>query len=277
MFYTEKMVADAQSFSPSAGKPRLVVASWRERFRGLEYIEPKPATSQQLGLAHDPGYVRGVLSGIIENGFGNRLPAVAEALPYTCGAMMAAAECALSRGTVAVAPVSGFHHACYAQGGGYCTFNGLVVAAQVLRGKRQDCRVGILDFDEHYGNGTTDIIRHLSLDWIRHYSADAEWDAVDQAEAFLEAIPRIVRPFADCDVLLYQAGADPHVDDPLGGWLTTDQLRLRDRRVFDECKTLRLPVAWNLAGGYQNPLRKVLDIHDNTMRECWAVFGTNDR
>ncbi|HMM57525.1 MAG: histone deacetylase [Xanthomonadales bacterium PRO7] len=273
VFYTEKMVADAQSFSPSASKPRSVVASWRERFRGLEYIEPKPATPQQLGLAHDPGYVRGVLSGSIENGFGNRLPAVAEALPYTCGAMMAAAECALSRGTVAVAPVSGFHHACYAQGGGYCTFNGLVVAAQVLRWKRQDCRVGILDFDEHYGNGTTDIIRHRHLDWIRHYSADADWDAVDQAEAFLEAIPRIVRPFADCDVLLYQAGADPHVDDPLGGWLTTEQLRTRDRLVFGECKALRLPVAWNLAGGYQNPLRKVLDIHDNTMRECLAVFG----
>jgi hypothetical protein len=34
---------------------------------------------------------------------------------------------------------------------------------------------------------------------------------------------------ADCDVLLYQAGADPHINDPLGGWLTTAQLRERDR------------------------------------------------
>ena len=33
-----------------------------------------------------------------------------------------------------------------------------------------------------------------------------------------------------------------------------------------------LPIAWNLAGGYQQPLRKVLDIHDHTLRECMAVF-----
>jgi acetoin utilization deacetylase AcuC-like enzyme len=73
--------------------------------------------------------------------------------------------------------------------------------------------------------------------------------------------------------LLYQAGADPHIADPLGGWLTTAQLRERDRLVFTRCKALGLPVAWNLAGGYQNPLRKVLDIHDNTMLECIAAFA----
>jgi hypothetical protein len=29
---------------------------------------------------------------------------------------------------------------------------------------------------------------------------------------------------ADCDVILYQAGADPHIEDPLGGWLTWTKL-----------------------------------------------------
>jgi hypothetical protein len=61
-----------------------------------------------------------------------------------------------------------------------------------------------------------------------------------------------VRQFADCDVLLYQAGADPHIDDPLGGWLTDAQLAQRDRLVFETCRELGLPVAWNLAGGYQS-------------------------
>ena len=72
--------------------------------------------------------------------------------------------------------------------------------------------------------------------------------------------------------MLYQAGADPHVDDPLGGWLTTAQLHERDRRVFAAARRIGLPVAWNLAGGYQSPLRKVLDIHDNTLRACAGVF-----
>ena len=39
---------------------------------------------------------------------------------------------------------------------------------------------------------------------------------------------------------------------------------------------LAIPVAWNPAGGYQTPLRKVLDIHDNTMRACVAAYRLLD-
>ena len=272
VFYTERMVANAQSFSPSAGKPRDVIASWRQRFPQLAFHEPHPATFEELCLAHDPDYVRGVLNCSVSNGFGTRLPEVAATLPYTSGAMAAAARAALKSG-VAVAPVSGFHHACHDYGGGYCTFNGLVVAAQTLHCEGTS-RVGILDFDMHYGNGTANIIKQRRLDWIMHYSTAAEWEEPEQAARFLAAIPTIMESFSDCDLLLYQAGADPHVNDPLGGWLTTEQLRDRDRLVFEQCRAMKLPVAWNLAGGYQKPLRKVLDIHDNTMAECLAAYGT---
>jgi acetoin utilization deacetylase AcuC-like enzyme len=82
----------------------------------------------------------------------------------------------------------------------------------------------------------------------------------------------------DCDLILYQAGADPHVDDPLGGWLTTEQLRERDRRVFAAAVEWHVPVAWNLAGGYQRTedggIGPVLEIHRNTMRECAAAYLT---
>jgi acetoin utilization deacetylase AcuC-like enzyme len=271
VFYSERMVADAQSFSPSARKPREVMTSWRWRFPLLEVIEPEPATFDQLCLAHDPDYVRSVLSLRQPNGFGNHLPEVAASLPWTSGAMLGAARTALIEGCAA-APVSGFHHACYASGGGFCTFNGLLVAAMVLRKERPRARIGILDFDQHYGNGSTDIIRELGLHWIEHYSAGAWWDRVEQAEPFLEEIPSIMGRFSACELLLYQAGADPHINDPLGGWLSTAQLRERDRRVFTSCWAMGLPVAWNLAGGYQTNLRKVLDIHDNTMLECLSAF-----
>jgi len=33
-----------------------------------------------------------------------------------------------------------------------------------------------------------------------------------------------------------------------------------------------VPIAWNLAGGYQEPLSNVLEIHDNTMLECAAIY-----
>ncbi len=52
--------------------------------------------------------------------------------------------------------------------------------------------------------------------------------------------------YSDCDVLLYQAGADPHIDDPLGGWMTTSQLFERDLIVFTTARKLnQLPVQKN--------------------------------
>lgn len=274
VIYSAEIVADAQSFSPSARKPREVMASWRRRFPVIEVIPAVPVTVEELCLAHDPDYVRGVLSLRYANGFGNHLAEVAASLPWTSGAMLGAARAALIDGC-AVAPVPGFHHACHAAGGGYCTFNGLMVTALVLRRSRPLLRVGILDCDQHYGNGTTDIIRELGLHWVEHYSAGAWWDEPVQAERFLADIPTIMQRFGTCDLLLYQAGADPHVDDPLGGWLTTQQLRERDRHVFETARSMGLPIAWNLAGGYQTNLRKVLDIHDNTMLECLSVYAAS--
>jgi len=249
VWYSPRMVADARSFSPSAGKPREVLASWRSLGIPLEVREPAPVTERELCLAHDESFVRGVLAGKVRNGFGNASLEVARTLPYTCGAMLAAARAALANGAVAVAPCSGFHHARFDAAAGFCTFNGLVVAAQVLKGGGEARRVGILDFDQHEGDGTEDIIGHLGLDWIEHYTAGAHWHTRRQAARFLAGIASIVRRMADCEVILYQAGADPHVDDPLGGWLTTAQLRERDRAVFGEARRIGVPIAWTWPGG----------------------------
>ena len=275
VYYTEKMVAMTDSSSPSARKPQEVVASWMSRFNALSIVDPPPVTIEQLCLAHDPDYVEGILSCKIKNGFYNRSIDVASSLPYTSGAMLAAGREAITNGKVAVAPCSGFHHAGWNFAEGYCTFNGLVVTAMVLKTEGVVDRVGILDFDQHYGNGTENIIDHLGLNWITHYTAKKYFSKPSQAETFLDLIPDIVKAMAQCDVVLYQAGADPHVDDPLGGWLTTDQLKIRDHLVFLEASKLGLPVAWNLAGGYQQPLRRVLDIHDQTMEECLTVYRSD--
>lgn len=276
VYFTAAMVADAHSYSPSAAKPARVMDSWKRLNIPLDVRVPAAVTREQLKRAHDPAYVDGVLSLRRENGFGNRNAEVAASLPHTSGAMLAAARAAISNRRVAVAPVSGFHHAKYSEGGGYCTFNGLIVAALAIVDAKLARRVGILDCDHHYGDGTHDIIRRLDLaHCIQHDTVGAREFTVDQAEPFLQSLGRRVGAFADCDVLLYQAGADPHVDDRLGGWLTSAQLVRRDRIVFEAAAIIGLPVAWNLAGGYQEPLRRVLDIHDHTLRECWRVHGAS--
>lgn len=105
---------------------------------------------------------------------------------------------------------------------------------------------------------------------MHHVTAGRDYPR--DAPRFLGALPGIVRAFADCDLVLYQAGADPHVDEPLGGFLDDEQLAQRDAIVFGEARRLGLPVAWNLAGGYQEPLANVLDIHDRTMAACVAAW-----
>jgi acetoin utilization deacetylase AcuC-like enzyme len=272
VFYRPEMVADAESFSPSAGKPRLVVEDWLERGLPIDVRTFEPVTEAELSLAHAPGYVRSILGGEVRNGFGSKSLEVARSLPYTSGAMLAAAREALRNGVVAVAPVSGFHHAQFDHAAGFCTFNGLVVTAMVLKAAGEVRRVGILDLDEHFGDGTEELIRRHRLDYVEHFTAGAEYHDAWQAKAFLERLPSIVRRFEGCDVMLYQAGADPHVDDPLGGWLTTTQLGVRDRQVFSLCRDLQLPVAWDLAGGYQRTaggdIGPTLAIHRQSIAEC---------
>ena len=268
IFYRPEQTAlwNDNSFSPSAEKPAKVVASWLKLDPAINVVNFPPLTRADLALAHDRAYVNTVLDLQQPNGFGNRLAAVADTLLYTTGSLYAAAYHAYTTKESAASPTSGFHHARYTNGGGFCTFNGLMIAAQKLRYDGVQ-KVGILDLDCHYGDGTDQIIWRLRLENdIVHYSFGREIIEERNAEQWLSALPGIIAGFAKCDVVLYQAGADPHVNDPLGGVLTTEQLYERDFLVFKHLKDLKVPVAWNLAGGYQKPIRKVLDIHDNTAR-----------
>lgn len=277
VFYTPKMVANFSSFSPSAGKPARVVGAWQRLGLPIEIIDFEGVSAKQLMLAHSPDYVYGVLSCVMNNGFKNKLPEVAASLRYTSGSMLAAAREAIRNGRVAAAPCSGFHHARFSSGFGFCTFNGLMVTAMALKEEGLVEQVGILDFDMHHGDGTEELISlHHAESWIEHYTAGWEYESAHQADDFLARIRERVEEMRDCDVILYQAGADPHVNDPLGGFLTTEQLRERDRLVFEAAHSLGIPIAWNLAGGYQEDkgggIQAVLDIHNNTMIECVAVY-----
>lgn len=275
VFYTPKMVANYRCPSPSASKPTKVVESWQRQF-SIDVTDFEPASIDDLIKAHDEDFVREILACKRDNGFGDRSPEAASSLPYTSGAMAAAAKYAYVHKTVAVAPCSGFHHAGWMSAEGFCTFNGLMVTALMLKEMGAN-RIGILDLDMHYGNGTDDIIRKLNAhDWIKHFTGGVRYTEPSQVDEFFQVLPTVLEYMSDCDVILYQAGADPHVNDPYGGWLTTDELRRRDAIIFDRLSLKGIPVAWNLAGGYQTErdgsIPKVLEIHDNTMRECVRVY-----
>jgi acetoin utilization deacetylase AcuC-like enzyme len=279
VFFSPEQVGPTTSFSPSALKPAAVMASWTRLQLPLAVHAPVSATLEELSRAHDLQFVQEVLAGRRDNGFGNRDLRVARTLPWTTGAMVSATRHVLgSSVSVACAPTSGFHHAGWARAAGFCTFNGLVVAALAALEEGLAGRVGIVDCDMHHGDGTEEILERLGDDRVFHWTAGAHFSQPRQAAAFFEALETtLTGPCADCDVVLYQAGADPHVDDPLGGFLTTAQLERRDALVFDRLRDRGVKVVWNLAGGYQvepdGSIPRVLELHDNTMKACARIFG----
>ena len=282
VFYRPEQVATSQQPSPSALKPKLVVADWlNQPDIKAEICSFKPVSSKTIMLAHDPQFVRGVLSGRLENGFGNHNADVSASLTFTTGSMLAAAEHAVLHREAVCSPTSGFHHAEFATAMGYCTFNGLMVTALALKQAGLVNRVGILDCDAHYGNGTDQIMRKLGIDWIRHHTLGKHFDNEEDAAngKFEDWLQAAITDCLDCDLVLYQAGADPHILDPLGGILSTQQMSWRDRQVFEQLG--HLPLVWNLAGGYQispgttdaQKREPILALHRETARLHTAILG----
>lgn len=255
-----------------------MLESWQNLGFPLQVIEPVPLTFDDFCLAHDPEYVRGVLDCTISNGFGTRSEQVAASLPWTNGSMVSAALDALQNGGAVASLSSGFHHSGHAFGGGFCSYNGLMIAA--IKAKQAGAgRVGILDLDQHAGNGTKDIIEKLGIEYVDHWSLGYSdvWEG-EKAAAHLVELPTMMRDlFGECDLLLYQAGGDSCIEDPLGGVYTVEQMRERDGIVFETCREMGLPVAICLGGGYASPFRKVLDLHDQTAVEWNRVYGGEDK
>ena len=265
--YSPRMVADARSFSPSSIKPRLVVEAWLAAKQPIELVEPQEAPVKSLYAVHSREYVDGVLSLKIPNGFGSISKSVAASVRFTVGGMLTALDCIIANPVVCV-PVSGFHHAGFDHGGGFCTLNGLMAAAVAFDGN-----TAIVDCDYHFADGTEDILKMVP-NRVRHFSFGKDFHYPKQANAYLKKLRALWSEgwFSRSELILFNAGADCNVDDPLGGCLNTEQMIERDRIMFEGAKKHCIPIIWCLAGGYQEPVSKVVALHSNTLTECVRVF-----
>lgn len=269
-FFDPRMSVPSGSYSPSGEKPSAVVADWLEHHL-IEVASFEPASNADLELAHCLDYIRAIFAGNIANGHHNYDLAVAESTRWTVGSMVAAAIHAVTNGTTACSPSSGFHHAGYDTNHGFCTFNGLIVASRKVLDLPGVESVGILDCDWHPGDGSEQIIERLGLSQqIHHCSSGLLW--IKSVSGYFDWLEDSLQNLLDREVsvVLYQAGADAHRDDPLGGLLNDSELLERDQFVFTQMRKYQIPVAWNLAGGYQREadgsIEKVLSIHRNTMK-----------
>ncbi len=268
VFYSPAYVGAAHAFETTR-KARWVADSLAARpIPGVELAAPQTLTDEQACAVHDPVYVRSVHTGqprglAQSQGFewdGCLYPMVMS----SNGGVLSAARAALADG-IAGSLSSGLHHARYDRGAGYCTFNGLAIAARWCGART----VLVLDLDAHCGGGTYSLlgrdpgVRHVDVS-VSSFDAyppggDHQLRIVTRAEDYLPAIDGALRALdqegARFDLCLYNAGMDPFAGCAIGGLagITREILAEREQRVFEWCRGRGLCVAFVLAGGYFGP------------------------
>lgn len=266
-----------------------VVADAVEKAGYAELIDPGSINPEKLRSLHEPEYVEAFLHGeepLASTPGWRWSPEVRDGVLAIQAGQLRAAELALEHG-IAANIAQGFHHARYKRGGAYCTFNGLALLAQEF----PHLKVGVLDCDEHQGNGTAEFTERLpnlynftiygtamgAAEYERSINRQLAHVAGD-FDNYLAAVEEGCERLRDwgVDLIIYQAGVDPHVDDPLNTLeLSTSQLLWRDAFVFRWLRDADIPALFVLAGGYQEPIAETLTpLHVNTFRAAAACYGS---
>jgi acetoin utilization deacetylase AcuC-like enzyme len=175
----------------------------------------------------------------------------------------------------------GFHHAFPGHGEGFCAINDIAIAIRRLQREGVIRRAMVVDCDVHHGNGTAAIfagdesVFTLSIHQANNYPSEKPLSSLDIHLADLvgdtEYLHRLGNGYRAAlalfrpELIVYVAGADPYMEDQLGGLsLTFDGLRERDRLVLWTALSHNIPVAVVLAGGYAQSVEDTITIHANT-------------
>ena len=263
-------------------------------FSESDFHLPPAASDEELARAHDPAYIASVSCGELEISAQKAIgfpwsPGMVERSRRSAGATLAACRAAFAEG-ISANLAGGTHHAFRDRGEGFCVFNDAAVAARAMQAEGRAQRVLIVDCDVHQGNGTASILRGddsiftFSIHGARNFPFEKETSDLDielpdgcnddayllQLDHGLDTAFDLARP----DLVIYLAGADPYHDDRLGRLaLSFNGLAERDRRVFGRCKSLGLPVAVAMAGGYARQIDDTVAIHATTIRLAGQILG----
>lgn len=264
LFYSPEYAAAGISFDTTRKSAWIADSLASNPVPGVEVVAPAPLNFTEISTHHDPVYTKSVRRGepkhLAESQGFKWDPGLWTAVTASNGGMIAAACAALSDG-ISGSLSSGMHHAQRDRGAGFCTFNGLVLAAmKILDGSRRT--ILILDLDSHCGGGTHSFIendrRVRQLD-VSLNSVDAYWpsepntlDIVRDAAKYLPTIEQRLSGLGHFDLCIYNSGMDPDERCDVGGFpgINAAILRQREKLVFDWARSRKIPIAFGLAGGY---------------------------
>ncbi|HEU0028149.1 MAG TPA: hypothetical protein VFQ25_13630 [Ktedonobacterales bacterium] len=267
LYYGDSYTLAGHTFDTTR-KARWVAESLRARpVAGVAFVEPEQVTEEELRAAHDEAYIQAVKSGepreLAESQGFAWDPQLWPMVCASTGGAIAAARAALSDG-VAGSLSSGLHHARRARGNGFCTFNGLALAALDAL-ERGAGSVLILDFDAHCGGGTHSLvgdnprvrIADVAVSPFDYYEPAGRnrLELVRDAARFMPTVERLLGEMDSAekyDLCLYNAGMDPYEGCAIGGLagITRAMLEARERLVFDWLGAHARAAAFVLAGGY---------------------------
>ncbi len=293
IYYRDDMApADSPTnYSKSPTKPRRFL-EYLHNTPLWQHLEVRadfaPLTRDQLLLAHKPEYVDAFLAGeprwqAESNGLA-WTPPFRDSVLLTNACLLAAIAAAVANPQViAMAPVSGFHHARPSSGSGFCTFSGQVIAGLELY-RQRGLRGAWIDLDGHFGNSIEDsrefaadldvaLARGLNINpGGRHadYLADLQQNLLFLTERAAAG---------EVDYICVAHGADSHEWDQLGNQCTTAEWLEAANLTYAalaEIRALqpRVGVALALFGGYRDDHPpSVLGLHAMDTARALVLLG----
>lgn len=256
-------------------------------------IRPGKARLDLLELAHCRDYINRFVHGDLTPSEVRRL-----GLPWSEGLVkrtlispngtLLTANLALQHG-IACHLAGGTHHAHHDFASGYCIMNDLAIASLALLKQNKVERVLIFDCDVHQGDGTASILANVpeittcSVHCEKNFpqrKAQSDLDIniaagvsdeqyLSQVSSGLDKALAMSQP----DLVLYDAGVDVFVDDPLGLLeISLEGIRQRDALVIERLVEKGIPVATVIGGGYDKDERALAARHAIVVEQANRCF-----
>jgi acetoin utilization protein AcuC len=128
--------------------------------RQVRFLPPVTARRVDIERFHTPAYVDRVVrqsatgGGFLDAGDTPAFAGIFEAASTVVGTVLDAAEgLAAGRWRRAFVATGGLHHAQRSSAGGFCVFNDIGVAVELLRARHGVRRIAYVDIDAHHGDG----------------------------------------------------------------------------------------------------------------------------
>jgi acetoin utilization deacetylase AcuC-like enzyme len=220
---------EVYSSDPASAEGRLDQA-YKVLKESCEFVRPDPASESDLLLVHTQAHIEEI----------KRDARLYEIASLAAGGAIRASEIALA-GEPAFALVRPpGHHASPSSCWGFCYFNNIAVAIRKLADRRKTAKALIVDFDLHFGDGTSNTFAGDSTVTYHHMGSNP-----GNLESFLSILGKF-------DMLAVSAGFDRGVAD-WGGTLSDEDYRRIGELLkrFSEEKTRGRRFAV-LEGGYNH-------------------------